>query len=135
MSYPLISLRYCPVTTTNMESSGKPKCSFLVQLFLYFNFMGSIPVERPCFLFFFFFEIAVELQSKRANLFFMSSVCFADLCVSLCAQRLPYGHTCHKKNYVSTVLTSTDTPRSKVSDWFRKISGSVDGIQIFFLLI
>lgn len=84
----------------------------------------------------FFLKLQLNHKARRTNLLlFMSSVCFAALCVLFCAQRLPYAYTCHKKNYVYTVLTSTDTPRSKVSDWFRKISGSVDRIQMFFLLI
>lgn len=111
-----------------MESPYKPKCSFFYTLTLWLHSSSETLL--------FFLKLQLNHKARRTNLFlFMPSVCFAALCVSFCAQRLPYAYTCHKKNYVYTVLTSTDTPRSKVSDWFRKISGSVDRIQMFFLLI
>lgn len=121
-----------------MESSYKSKCSFFCALTLWLYSCSEALFFSSYFFSFFFFFLKLQLHHKarRTNLFLlMSSVCLADLSVSLCAQRLPYTYTCPKKNYVYTVLTSTDTPRSKVSDWFRKIACSVDGIQIFFLLI
>lgn len=92
-------------------------------------YSGSEPVHFFCWI-----SWWITKQEEENPFLFASGVCFTDLCVTLCAQRLPCTHNCHEKNYVYADTTSTDTLRSEVSG-AEGMSGSTDRIQMSFLLI
>lgn len=71
-------------------------------------FSGSTQEQRQKFC---WISSWLTKQEKQSLFLLMAGVCFTNLCVSLCSQRLPYAYDWHK-NYIYTVLTSKN-PRSK----------------------